>query len=88
MVDRLTKVGFVQRLGSQTDRRVVNVSLTTSGKNVLQRFRKLLLPWAKENLAVPLSSEELAAPGGALESLLKGHGRWDGQMKHSNNHSR
>ncbi len=82
MVDRLEKIALVNRQKSATDGRVVQVTLTASGKKTLERSRALLLPWVKSNLADHLSGEQLRDLGSALESLLKGHDRWHGQMEH------
>lgn len=39
VVDRLAKLGYVQRFPSPDDRRVVNVSLTESGAELLDRLK-------------------------------------------------
>lgn len=41
LVDRVESIGFVRRVPSQTDRRVVEVHLTQSGLDVLARLTEL-----------------------------------------------
>ncbi len=82
MMDRLESAGHVARVRSKNDRRVIMARLTTSGKKVLARSRKLLVAWVETNLRDHLSDKQLLAMRDALETLLKGHDRWDGQMAH------
>ncbi len=82
MVDRLETAGMARRERSVEDRRVIHVRLTVKGKRTLKRSRELLLPWVEAHLADKLTGRELKALGGALESLLRGHDRWDSQAAH------
>jgi len=53
MLDKLAKAQMVQRVRNETDRRVVNLSLTAKGKAALKRAPKPLtglVPHALENL--------------------------------------
>jgi len=40
IVDRLYKSGYVERVRSQKDRRIVNIALTRKGKNVIKKIHK------------------------------------------------
>ncbi|TAN62577.1 MarR family transcriptional regulator [bacterium] len=40
IADRLVRSGFVSRAGSNQDRRIVNISITTKGKKVAQEFNR------------------------------------------------
>jgi len=82
MMDRLESAGHVIRVRSKSDRRVVNAKLTTAGRMVLDRSRKLLVAWVKTNVRDHLSEKQLLAMRDALETLLKAHHRWEGQMVH------
>lgn len=82
MMDRLESAGHVTRVRSETDRRVVNAKLTAVGRKVLDGSRKLLVAWVKTNLRDHLSEKQLVAMRDALETLLKEHHRWEGQMAH------
>ena len=82
MMDRLESAGLVTRVRSKTDRRVINARLTASGEETLQRSRQLLVNWVQSNLRDHLGDEQLLALRDALEALLRGHDRWDGQMAH------
>lgn len=82
MVDRLEGAGLVARVPSETDRRVVNAKLTRAGQKTLDRSRKLVVAWVRTNLRDHLSDKQLLAMKDSLESLLKGHDRWEGQMAH------
>ena len=56
MLDKLAKAELVQRTRSETDRRVVNLSLTAKGASALARAPKPLtglVPHALENLPEP-----------------------------------
>ncbi len=56
--------------------------LTSKGKRRLARSRHLLLAWLKANFGTHLSEDQLLALGGALERVLAGHGRWEGQTEY------
>jgi len=51
LIDRLAEAGYVQRQRSEEDRRVVNVSITTAGEEVLARLDEPLLSLHKKLLA-------------------------------------
>ncbi len=82
MMDRLEAGGFVKRARSEEDRRIIHARLTKAGRNTLDRSRKLLVPWVRENLGDHLTAGQLRSLGKALETVLKGHDRWEGQMAH------
>ena len=82
MIRRLEAGGLLERIRSDSDRRVVYTRLTVSGKRRLDTSRKLLLGWVEANVGAHLSQAERMALQGALMKLLAGHERWDGQMAH------
>jgi DNA-binding MarR family transcriptional regulator len=82
MMDRLQKAGFVKRVPSKTDRRVIMARLTKRGAIVLERSFELLGPWVEANLRQHLDDNQLLALKDSLESLLKSHDRWEGQVQH------
>jgi len=79
MVDRLEDAGFVKRIRSKTDRRVIVAGLTKRGAVVLERSFELLGGWVETNLRRHLSDDQLFALQYSLEALLKGHDRWTSQ---------
>ena len=79
MVDRLEDAGFVKRIRSKQDRRVIVAGLTKRGAVVLERSFELFGPWVEANLRRHLSDDQLFALQDSLEALLKGHNRWVGQ---------
>ncbi len=82
MMDRLEAGGFVKRVRPAGDRRIIHARLTKAGRNTLDASRKLLVPWVRENLGDHLSARQFRSLGKALETLLKAHDRWEGQMAH------
>lgn len=52
LVDKLVKIGLVQRGFSRSDRRIINISLTPKGKNVISKIKsqtnELLLSFLKK----------------------------------------
>lgn len=82
MVDRLEGAGLLVRVPSESDRRVTHARLTGKGTRRLARSRELLLAWVEANFSAHLSHDQVLALGGALESVLTGHGRWEGQVAH------
>ena len=82
MVDRLESAGLVERQRSDQDRRVIYASLTAAGRRTLNRSKKLLVAWVEANVADHLDDKQLKAFGEALEAVLRGHDRWEGQMAH------
>lgn len=82
MMDRLEKTGFVKRVPSKTDRRVITARLTKRGAKALERSFQLSGPWVEENLRQYLDDNQLLAMKDALQALLSGHGCRDGQVEH------
>ena len=82
MMDRLEKTGFVKRVPSKTDRRVIMARLTKRGAKALEHSFELLGPWVEENLRQHLDDNQLLAMKDALQALLVGHDRWKGQVEH------
>lgn len=61
MVDRLEEAGFVKRIRSKKDRRVIVAGLTKRGAVVLERSFELVGPWVETNLRRHLSDDQLLA---------------------------
>jgi len=58
LIDKLVDKGLTERLPDQNDRRVINISITDKGKNILSDWRKYSNDEIKKNLSV-LSDEDL-----------------------------
>jgi len=82
MIARLEALDAVQRRPSDQDRRVILVELLEQGRQRLSQSRELLVPWVERNLRAHLSDDQLLALKDALGDLLKGHGRYEAQMRH------
>lgn len=77
MMDRLQNAGFVKRVPSRKDRRVIMARLTKRGATVLTRSFELVALWVEANLRQHLDDNQLVALKDALQTLLKAHNRWD-----------
>ena len=82
MMDRLESAGLVSRERSDSDRRVINARMTAAGRKTLERSRKLLVAWVKANFSDHLNDRQLKTIRDGLENVLRGHGRWEGQLAH------
>ncbi len=82
MVDRLERKQLIRRVRSDRDRRSVSAKLTRKGANTLRRSRALLVPWVEKHFASHLGARDVRALDRALSNLLKGLGRWEGQLEH------
>ena len=82
MMDRLESAGLVKRVRSKSDRRVILAKMTLRGKKVFGSSRELLVSWVEDNLKDQLNDKQLLALSDALETLLRKHGRWEGQLAH------
>lgn len=82
MIDRLEKDGLLERVRPGPDRRVLSARLTTRGRSVMQRSRRILEAWVEENFRAHLSDRQVISLRDGLRTLLEGQGRWEGQMKH------
>jgi DNA-binding MarR family transcriptional regulator len=71
LIDRLEEAGLVSRLRSDEDRRVVNVSITPAGEEVLARLDEPLLELHRKMLA-HFSAEEMAELSRLLEKARQG----------------
>lgn len=58
LIDKLVENGLAERLPDQNDRRVINISITPKGKDVLKNWRKNSNNEIKKSLSV-LSEEDL-----------------------------
>jgi DNA-binding MarR family transcriptional regulator len=56
--DRLISLGMIERQPDERDRRVVNIKLTTKGRETLEQMRFILKDQAKVTLS-PLTDEDL-----------------------------
>lgn len=82
MMDRLETTGLVKRVRSESDRRVIKARLTPAGRKTLAQSRRLLVAWVRANLSNHLTEKQLNSLRDALETVLEGHNRWEGQMAH------
>jgi len=69
-VDRLERVGLIERVRSSEDRRRVGLRLTDEGARVMRNVRARRTTWLAERLRV-LDPEELDAVDAAMPALLK-----------------
>lgn len=67
-VDRLVKLGLVERVRDARDRRRVGLTLTEEGNRVLKRVRARRTSWLTDRLR-GLQPDEIAAIEGAIEPL-------------------
>jgi DNA-binding MarR family transcriptional regulator len=74
IVDRLVEHGLVARRGDPDDRRRVFVGLTTSGRELIDRFRDLNTRQVRDLLSV-LDDDDLAAVRAFLAALDRGTAR-------------
>jgi DNA-binding MarR family transcriptional regulator len=72
IVDRLVKMGWVQRTRSEADRRVVLVQATPDGVKLIEQIKQDILQDKPKGFA-DLSEEELLALEQALKYLLRLH---------------
>ncbi len=91
IVDRMVKVGLIKRTRSKSDRRVVNVVITSKGENALkpatvaslEAIRKILSPLSHEDRSILLSLLgtlkyrilEYLNPGMDLEEMKRNESR-------------
>jgi DNA-binding MarR family transcriptional regulator len=68
LVDRLEKVGLLQRVRNEGDRRRVGLTLTSEGERLLKRVRARRTTWLADRLR-GLDDDELAAVEAAIEPL-------------------
>ena len=69
-VDVLVKKGLLTRLPSSTDRRVIELALTSAGNALLDTVFRENREWMKERMN-GLTADELATIGKAMEALKK-----------------
>lgn len=83
-VDKLIKKGYLERSRSDTDRRIVNVSLTKKGKLAYRIHEKFHLDMVKEVLLdfTPEEEEVLLTALGKLNNHLKEI--YQGRKEHNN----
>lgn len=80
MVDRLERAELLIRVPSELDGRVTHARLTRKGERRLAKSRELLPAWVEANFGAHLSDDQVLKLGGALEAVLTGHARWEGQL--------
>ncbi|HTY81444.1 MAG TPA: MarR family transcriptional regulator [Dehalococcoidales bacterium] len=68
LIDKLAELGFIERVTCQSDRRTVNISLTTKGKKFMEVQDALILNAVRENMT-SLTDNELEALSGSLRRL-------------------
>jgi DNA-binding MarR family transcriptional regulator len=87
LVDRMVKAGLLRRVRDRSDRRVVNVSITSKGEDALKPaniaamefFRQVMSPLSHEDAhtfvglftMINRKMLELLNPGGDIEGILK-----------------
>lgn len=69
-IDRLERVGLIERVRSSEDRRRVGLRLTDEGARLLRRVRARRTTWLAERLAA-LDPAEVEAIDAAVPALLK-----------------
>jgi DNA-binding MarR family transcriptional regulator len=69
-VDRLERVGLLERVRSSEDRRRVGLRLTEEGARVMKNVRARRTTWLAERLRI-LDPDELAALDAAMPALLR-----------------
>ncbi len=67
-VDRLEKVGLIERVRDENDRRRVGLTLTEEGERLMRRVRARRTTWLADRLK-GLDDDELAAVEAAIEPL-------------------
>lgn len=70
LIDKLVRLGAVERHPDENDRRVINIVLTEYGRNLLEKTSRKIKQGIKEKLS-RLTPEELADMSAALETLKK-----------------
>jgi DNA-binding MarR family transcriptional regulator len=70
LVDRLVAAGLVERHGDSSDRRVVRVSVTTTGRTLIEELRKVRRAVIREMLD-DLSDKEVASILAATPALAR-----------------
>jgi DNA-binding MarR family transcriptional regulator len=68
LLDRLMRLGVVERLPDTRDRRIIRVSLTRKGRSVLKEYREVIRNSLRKNLAC-LEAEELEQLSALLARL-------------------
>lgn len=76
IVDRLERAGLIQRETPAENRRVVLVSLTASGRDVVARAEMAMREVLAESFSAALSNEDAQALRGILGNLLRHNGAW------------
>ena len=70
LVDRMERAGYVQRAPCSSDRRIVYVGLTESGRDLLERGTAVHLGGIQAHLIDALAPEEVAQLDAILAKLL------------------
>ncbi|WP_432036036.1 MarR family winged helix-turn-helix transcriptional regulator [Streptomyces cucumeris] len=74
LVDALESHGSVRRMTDPTNRRVIRVELTDTGRSTLRALREARRS-AAEDILAPLSAEQREILGGLLDILSTAHDR-------------
>lgn len=70
VVDRLVERGWVQRHKDTTDRRVVRVGLTATGRDALRGAGRLHVDGIARLFEAPLTESQISAVGEALDAVV------------------
>jgi DNA-binding MarR family transcriptional regulator len=76
IADRLVRAGLIERDTPRENRRVVQVTLTEQGRNVLKQADRAFRNTLHEAFAAHLSEAEVASLRRTLRKLLEGNGAW------------
>ncbi len=68
MIDRLVKAGFVERVASETDRRIKHIRLTRAGEGIYAEVRAKATEF-REDILKHVAPDELAVMTNTLERI-------------------
>jgi len=70
MIDRLAKAGFIERVASETDRRIKHIRLTGTGEGVYAEIRAKATEF-REDILCHVAPDELSIMTSTLEKIQK-----------------
>ncbi len=69
-VEKLSTLGYVQKIQNEQDRRVFRVSLTPTGKKIANRVNRVMQQWV-ELVTVDVSMEDIATVNRVFDQLYQ-----------------
>lgn len=72
LIDRMEKVGLVERIQDDADRRGTNVRMTDDGRAVFRKSAPIHRRGIEEHFLDQLTAEELSVMGSAMKRVLDG----------------